>query len=422
MMLHSDKQNQISEAVMLTENKRRTNPCYYAVWVALMMLVLCFDSIYAQVSSSKQSPWEGRAVFRDKGCIECHTVYGRDEKDGPDLGRRKFYGTHLELAALMWNHFPKMFKKMQKTRHQHQEFDEQEMTQLLSYLSFIRYIGEPGSERKGRKLLESKGCRKCHEFGGVGGDIAPEIGTKNEYLSPLRMVETMWNHGPNMLELFEENDIKRPQFKGNEIVDLAVAIRSYMSTSKVPVGSFDIGDPGKGKILAEEKGCMRCHSFRGIGGELAPDFDDVDLSYSVTQIAGKMWNHGPEMWKIMKSEDIAIPVFEEGQMADVIAYLYALKIEDALGDIEMGSKIVGDRGCLSCHSVRGHGADISADLATMRELNSPQAMITAMWNHAPAMREEHLEKKLKWPEFNGRDMANLYAYLRSLSSGAEDQQ
>lgn len=400
---------------MLAKIKIRTLPGYTVLWGGFLFLLFCTGSVYTQISSSKDSPWKGREVFREKGCIECHSVYGKGGKGGPDLGKQKFYGTYLELAALMWNHFPKMFQKMQKTGYEFKDFTREEMAQLIDYIAFIRYMGEPGNEYAGRKLLKSKGCISCHKFGGEGGDIGPDISQKKEYISPLAIVEFMWNHGPDMGELFKENNIKRPEFKDNEIVDIAVAIRSYMVATTVPVGSFELGDPVKGKKLAEGKGCLRCHSHGGVGGTLGPDFDEMDLNYSVTQIAGKMWNHGPKMWDTMEKEGISFPVFENGEMADVIAYLYELKLKDAPGNAEKGSQIVKDQGCLTCHSLQGKGGEISGDLATLGDLDSPLSMITAMWNHAPAMEEKHLEKNLKWPELNARDMADLYAFLRQLS-------
>jgi hypothetical protein len=42
-------------------------------------------------------------------------------------------------------------------------------------------------------------------------------------------------------------------------------------------------------------------------------------------------------------------------------------------------------------------------------------MAQIMWNHAPVMEEKILEKVLNWPEFSGKEMTDLYAYLSSLS-------
>lgn len=362
-----------------------------------------------------RSPWKGKEVFQRKGCIQCHGVYGEGGSGGPDLGDRKFYGTYLELAAEMWNHFPKMFKKMQKIGFDFPSFSESEMDQLIAYLSFIRYIGEPGSEFTGRKLLKNKECIQCHKFGGEGGDIGPDISAREEYLSPLTLVESMWNHGPEMIEHIQKRDISFPEFKGNEVAALAAAIRSYMAPTILPTGSFDLGNPEEGGGLIKEKGCLRCHSLQGTGSNLGPDFMDMNFNYSVTKIAGKMWNHAPEMWRLMEEEKISFPTFQRGEMADVIAYLYELNLKDEPGTVASGYNVIRGKKCLSCHSSQGKGGDLSKDLAAVKRFDSPLEMSAAMWNHASAMLEKRLEKKIQWPELTSRDMANLYAYLQSLT-------
>jgi cytochrome c2 len=405
------------EAIMTgkTMDRLQNKSCCLIKWVIFIFISLIIQSVDAQKSSPPESPWKGREVFHKKGCVQCHSIYGKGGEEGPDLGKNIFYGTYLDLAAMLWNHFPEMFETMQNTGYQFPNLNKGETVQLIAYLSYIRYMGEPGDYLKGRKLLETKGCVLCHKFGGKGGDIGPDISAKEEYLSPLILVESIWNHVPDMMEIFEEYKIERPKFNDNEIVDLASGIQSYMKTNKMPVSSHDLGDPVAGRILAGKKGCLRCHSIRGNGGNLGPDFNDVNLNYSVTQIAGKMWNHADKMWEIMKREGISFPVFEEGEMADIIAYLYGLKLEDAPGNVENGKRIVIDRGCLSCHTLQGKGANVSVDLASISDLNSPLAMICAMWNHSPAMQKRLLEKNLEWPEFTGVNMADLYAYLRHLS-------
>ncbi|NOY05983.1 MAG: c-type cytochrome [Chlorobi bacterium] len=372
-------------------------------------------SAVAQGDYCQESPWKGKKVFKEKGCIQCHAVYGRGGDIGPDLGKKKFYGTYMQLASLMWNHLPRMFTVMENRKRPFPKLTEKDMNKLLAYLAFIRYVGEPGNEHRGVKLLRSKRCIVCHQFGGEGGTIGPDLSKRKEYLSSLSMVRAMWNHGPQMQKIFRKQGIEPPEFSGTEIVDLTVAVRSYMSPSRVPSRAFNLGEPSKGRELLESKGCTRCHAVAGKGGTVGPDFTTVDFNYSVTQIAGKMWNHLPRMWEMMSSEKMAFPEFTEEEMADVISYLYALKLNDPPGDSKAGKKIVEQRNCLSCHSLRGTGSKDAPDLAKIGPLRNPVSLITKMWNHAPVMKKQLEKKSLRWPWLSGKEMTNVYAYLQSVA-------
>jgi len=383
--------------------------------VGAVLLTLVAALAYPTTTSARGDHWKGQAVFREKGCATCHSVYGNGGNGGPDLGERKFYGTYLELATRMWNHFPKMYKKMGETGVEFREITNEEMGQLIAYLSFIRYTGQPGQDYKGRDLIE-KSCMKCHTFGGTGGDIGPDFVTNNEYMTSIQLIESMWNHGPDMMQVFEEQGVKRPHFKGNDIENILAGIRSYMNDPRIPAGTYTPGDPSIGERLFKEKGCAKCHALEGDGSGLGPDLDDIDLDCSATQIAGKMWNHGPKMWEVMQRENIDFPTFEEGEMRDVVAYLYSLKLQDPPGEATQGERIIHEKGCLNCHALQGSGGKVSVDLSTIEPIDSPVAMIAGMWNHAPGMREKQLEKKLKWPKLDAEEMADLYAYLSKITA------
>ncbi len=46
---------------------------------------------------------------------------------------------------------------------------------------------------------------------------------------------------------------------------------------------------------------------------------------------------------------------------------------------------------------------------------SPIAIAAAMWNHGFAMEQEARSLGLPWPDLNGRDLADLVAFLRAAS-------
>ncbi len=53
---------------------------------------------------------------------------------------------------------------------------------------------------------------------------------------------------------------------------------------------------------------------------------------------------------------------------------------------------------------------------------TPVGMAAAMWNHGATMLDRMTDAGLSWPVFNDREMVDLLAYLRTLTSaaGAED--
>src|SRR5262245_47818335 len=57
---------------------------------------------------------QGEAVFRAKGCFDCHSYDDFGGTFGPDLGPNRIRGTSPSaLAAAMWNHAPSMWQSMQ---------------------------------------------------------------------------------------------------------------------------------------------------------------------------------------------------------------------------------------------------------------------------------------------------------------------
>ena len=393
---------------------KETLNCLENIYIIIFLLAGVY-SVSAQQDSETVSPWEGKKIFQEKGCIHCHSIKGTGGDDAPDLGENKYYGTYLELASLMWNHVPDMIESIEDKGLEFPSLSGEETIQLLRYISYTRFWGESGNERVGRKILSEKKCIACHKFGGEGSNIGPDI-TKNDiYLSPLSLTTSMWNHLPEMMEMAAEKNIEQPKFKGDEIVDLASGIKSYMRPTKTPANQANIGNPVHGEKTISQAQCLHCHAINGSGGKAGPDFTEIDFNYSVTEIAGIMWNHGSVMYAMMKKEGMSFPKFNENDMADIIAFLYGLNMEDSAGDRQLGEKLVKNRGCLNCHKLAGQGGDLSIDLSIISGMKSPFDMISAMWNHAPAMKNKLLEENIDWPHLDQRDMANLYAYLTNIT-------
>ena len=82
------------------------------------------------------------------------------------------------------------------------------------------------------------------------------------------------------------------------------------------------------------------------------------------------------------------------------------------GDPHLGTHVFQNKGCAYCHAVNGTGGHLGPDLgATRQPKASLNQLVTAMWNHAPAMWRHMQAQKLVYPDFDQEEMAHLFAYL-----------
>jgi len=376
-----------------------------------IFLILIPVFLYAQEIQLPQNPLKGQIIFEEKGCIECHTIGGYGGTEGPDLNKELYFGSVLELASIIWNHTPQMNRKFRQLRMERPTLSEEEMLDLFGFLYYLRYLGEPGSVSKGKKILETKGCILCHKVAGKGGDIGPNLESIQHFASPLYIVQSMWNHGPKMQEQIKKSGVNFPNLTGQDINNITTYIR------QATMGNVEVrmspGDPVKGKELFKSKGCNNCHMVEGKVKRIGPNLSKIELKKGVTEVASLMWNHGPVMMTAMKKESIDWPQFKDNEMADLIAYLYFLGFEDKQGDPVRGEKVFQANGCIDCHK---KGANSKApDLATVKQFQSPIQMIQLMWNHATDMEDLFITNNKEWPQLDTDDMRDIYAYLRKIT-------
>jgi cytochrome c2 len=382
----------------------------YLIQLILVVSIIT-GCMFAQEIKLPSNPLKGRIVFEEKGCIRCHSISGFGGDMAPDLSKEHYYGSFLELASIIWNHIPEMNRRYRELKLIRPSFSQSEMLNLIGFLYYLRYLGEPGSVSNGRKLLNDKGCIVCHEVAGSGGDKGPDFDQLQQFASPIYMVQIMWNHGPVMQDEMKELGIKYPNLNGQDIVD----ITSYIQQATIGNTAIRMspGNPINGKKVFSKKQCLNCHSIGKNNDTIGTDLKAIDLQKSVNEIAGLMLNHSSVMIDYMKSESITWPEFEGREMSDLIAYLYFLGFEDEPGDPARGKKIFVDKGCLSCHEEK---ADIGPELSKMKRLNSPIRMIQLMWNHADRMDDLLIIKNEKWPQLSTNEMQNLFAYLKKIGS------
>jgi len=167
------------------------------------------------------NPEAGRAVFKAKGCISCHSVRGGAGRRGaPDLGSSRLPRTLGQFAASMWNHGPTMWASMEQAQVRRRQFTNAEMADLIAYLFSERYFEMRGDAQRGAALFQEKGCRLCHQAQGPGPDLSAWA-----HASPATLATGLWNHGPVMLERMHQQHVAWPSFRRGEIADLLEFLR-----------------------------------------------------------------------------------------------------------------------------------------------------------------------------------------------------
>ncbi len=132
---------------------------------------------------------QGRRLFTDKGCLECHSIGGVDGKVGPDLAGRAAQGSVLDFAAQMWNKAPAMTAAMKARGFSVPQLAPGEVADILAFLYSIRYMGPAGDPRRGAQVAQAKGCVACHAAGKRAGDFRRVAGGEQP-----AVLAALWNH------------------------------------------------------------------------------------------------------------------------------------------------------------------------------------------------------------------------------------
>jgi mono/diheme cytochrome c family protein len=345
-----------------------------------------------------QNAVAGSRVFGAR-CVECHAVRGLGGRVGPDLGEISARHSFDDLAATMWNHVPNMAARMRERGIEGSRILPREAGDLFAYLQTLDYFDPPGNPGLGRTLFSDKQCVLCHQVGGIGGVIGPSLDYLGGFRSPIPIAAAMWNHGPAMAEEMRARGVTRPTFTGRELEDLIAFLRSTMG---VPPDESTHVLPGRveaGRQLFSAKGCVTCHGARG-GGGVGPALAGRGAPAGMSDFAARMWNKAPAMTREMTARGISVPELSAAEMADIVAYLYAMGYFAGSGNPGTGRRLLEAR-CAACHVAYkapqlGQGQYVSA-----------AQVFAAMWNHAaiPTVADR------EWPPLTDAEVADIVSYL-----------
>lgn len=378
--------------------------------VATAVLALAAGVASAQpLFGPGQDPLAGSRIFGSKGCVKCHAINGVGGALGPDLGRVGRARSFEELAAAMWNHLPRMAERMQQLGMARPRLEGGEAADLMAFLATLSYFDVPGDRTRGQRLFADKRCVVCHQVGGTGGVVGPNLDFLALYGSPLHVAAAMWNHGPAMTDAMRARGLERPSFAGSELNDLIAYLRPAGAAGEGPLYALP-GRADQGRQRFTDKRCIECHRGQGAG----PDLAERGAEGSLLRFAATMWNKAPAMTAAMKSRGIAVPQLRPDEMADIVAYLYAIRYFSTAGDPRRGQAVAASKGCVACHAADGRRGVPARDLATARGMDTPAGVVAAMWNHLGLVGDAAAGSPPgPRPQLSAAEMADLMAYLRA---------
>ncbi len=255
---------------------------------------------------------KGEEIFSEKGCIQCHSLGGSSKKEGPPLDKYGRYVSPVFIAAALWNHSSTVSQAMVV-----QSFAPQEMSHLLAFIkgNALNETGEtiymnPGSPKKGREVFGQKKCTACH------GNNALNLRKSSLRRSLTEILSMMWNHSYQMWEIMKEAGLQVPHFNNEEMADLMTYL--YF----IPYYGEE-GDYTRGEKIFVEKGCFSCHGKEAVEQKKGIDLAEVS-TLSVFELISAMWNHVPQMEKMVTEMNLVWPRFEKDEMKDLIRYIQSL--------------------------------------------------------------------------------------------------
>jgi cytochrome c2 len=256
---------------------------------------------------------KGEEIFEQKSCSACHSLGGSPDKSGPALDKYGRYVSPVYFAAALWNHSATVSRVMIE-----RSFAPKEMCHLLAFIKGNAenrsgetiYI-QPGSPKNGREVFVEKQCISCHSREGF------DLQESELRKSLTEIVGMMWNHSSPMWEEMRSRGQRIPRFEDSEMSDLTAYL--YF----IPYYGEN-GDAARGKVIFEEKGCASCHSSEAIDEGKGIDLEEI-ASSSFFEMVSIMWNHAPEMEKMVTEMDQMWPRFEKDEMKELIAYIQSLR-------------------------------------------------------------------------------------------------
>ncbi len=348
----------------------------------------------------------GREVILHKGCVNCHGILGPGGRQGPDLLRAARAKGAPELLAAMWNHIPQMVQSL-LAGERLPLLSPGELRDLVGYLSFVNYLGDPGDPGRGGVQLAEMPCLACHDLG-RRGQIGPALVRVDRAASPAGLVTDVWNHYPGMRAALRERGLPWFEWNGELVNNISSYLRSLVpAPAHAPL--LAPGDPEEGERLFVRLGCASCHGHAHGKSWIALAREAGRRS--AAENGAVLLQHLPTLQQGTRGGDTALRPLPEKAMADLLAYLGLADAELQGGDASRGRAVFEHKRCHECHALPGERPGIGPDMAAMPVGTDPYEAAALMLQHARNMKVATELRHIPWPRMKPEELLDLYAFL-----------
>jgi cytochrome c2 len=188
-----------------------------------------FAALTGQEKESKKiflglgSAANGQKMFTEKGCIRCHSIFGKGGTDAPDLGKNVSQSNVTILSTRLWNHAAGMREKFQQKKLEWPIFSETEMNDLIVFIYSLNYEDKPGNPGKGEDVFTRKKCADCH-FKTAADKQKIIVDLKS--VNSIQFATLLWNHIPSMEASMVIHAVPWPEMSGEELRGVLAYLQS----------------------------------------------------------------------------------------------------------------------------------------------------------------------------------------------------
>jgi mono/diheme cytochrome c family protein len=275
----------------------------------------------------------GQQRFTEKKCVICHQVGGTGGVAGPSLDRFKDYGAPIAVAAVMWNHGPRMTEAMQALGIKRPILMGSELRDLVAYLrsaSTTEVAGPlhllPGDADRGRRVFVET-CIACHARGKPGLELAGRRARRNL----IEFATKLWNKAPAMTTTMKGRAVVSPRLGDGEMADLVAYLDSIAYFASA-------GDAKRGQKLASDKGCLVCHSAYVRGAQIAGTIIQSQDLESPAAMISLAWNHAVAVAEAPEQAMAAWRLPETQAMIDLMAFVRSLPVRQVKPEMPADSQ------------------------------------------------------------------------------------